>query len=277
MKPTCSLCIAYPFVRNPNAKDRVVPPIVYHALLMSTTNPLPLDSAVIPVTGAASGLGLAIAKRLHAAGALPLLLDIDERRLEAARHEVFGDASPVAGAAPCTYVLDVRDSAAVDACFDTLRAHHGPVTHAVANAGVGGATNALQMTDAHWHAVMDVNLHGTMYFCRAAARQLVERGQGAIVTIGSIAGLMVKPDRVAYTSSKAAVIQMTRALALDLGPLGVRVNGVAPGVIDTDMLRSCFGGTASRYPAPAKWVEKAVPLILSLNSRDNGKQVTIRS
>jgi NAD(P)-dependent dehydrogenase (short-subunit alcohol dehydrogenase family) len=214
-----------------------VPPIVYHALLMSTTNPLQLDSAVIPVTGAASGIGLAIAKRLHAAGALPLLLDIDERRLEAARHEVFGDASPVAGAAPCTYVLDVRDSAAVDACFDTLRAHHGPVTHAVANAGVGGATNALQMTDAQWHAVMDVNLHGTMYFCRAAARQLVERGQGAIVTIGSIAGLMVKPDRVAYTSSKAAVIQMTRALALDLGPLGVRVNGVAPGVIDTPMLR----------------------------------------
>ena len=87
---------------------------------MSTTNELSLDAAVVPISGSASGIGLAIAKRLRAAGALPLLLDLDERKLESARREVFGDAAPAAGGPPCTYVLDVRDSAAVDACFETI-------------------------------------------------------------------------------------------------------------------------------------------------------------
>jgi len=196
-----------------------------------------LAGAVIPVSGGASGIGLAIAKQLRAAGALPVLLDIDADRLDLARQEVFGPTGDAGSGKPCTHVLDVRDAAAVDACFEAIRRVHGPVTHAVANAGIGGVTNALSMTDAQWHAIMDVNLHGTMYLCRAAARQLAERGNGAIVTIGSIAGLAVKPDRVAYTSSKAAVIQMTRALAVDLGPLGVRVNGIAPGVIDTQLMK----------------------------------------
>jgi NAD(P)-dependent dehydrogenase (short-subunit alcohol dehydrogenase family) len=203
---------------------------------MSTKNPLDLSAAIVPVTGAASGIGLAIAKRLRAAGALPLLLDINEGKLESARQEVFAEAPPPRDR-PCAYVLDVSDSVAVDACFDAIRRDHGLITHAVANAGIAGGVSILDITDTQWHSMMAVNLHGTMYFCRAAARQLVEHRQGAIVTIGSIAGLMVKPNRVAYTSSKAAVIQMTRALALDLGPLGVRVNGVAPGVIDTPMLQ----------------------------------------
>jgi 3-oxoacyl-[acyl-carrier protein] reductase len=202
---------------------------------MSTTNELSLDGALIPVSGSASGIGLAIAKRLRAAGALPLLLDIDAARLDAARREVFG--ADAADAPPFSYLLDVRDASAVEACFDAIRRDHGSITHAVANAGIGATTPLFEMTDAQWHAVMDVNLHGTMYFCRAAARQLVERGQGAIVTVGSIAGLLVKPDRVAYTASKAAVIHMTRALAVDLGPLGVRVNGIAPGVIDTPLMQ----------------------------------------
>jgi 3-oxoacyl-[acyl-carrier protein] reductase len=194
-----------------------------------------LDGAVIPVSGSASGIGLAIAKRLRAAGALPLLLDIDAARLDVARREVFG--ADVGDTPRRSYRLDVRDASSVEACFETIRADHGAITHAVANAGIGAATRLLDMTDAQWHAVMDVNLHGTMYFCRAAARQLVERHQGAIVTVGSIAGLLVKPDRVAYTASKAAVIHMTRALAVDLGPLGVRVNGIAPGVIDTPLMQ----------------------------------------
>jgi 3-oxoacyl-[acyl-carrier protein] reductase len=203
--------------------------------MSTTTNELALDGAVVPVSGSASGIGLAIARRLRAAGALPLLLDIDAGRLDAARQEVFGGAA--SDAPPTTYVVDTRDSSAVNACFDAIRGQHGAITHAVANAGIGAATPLLDMTDAQWHAVMDVNLHGTMYFCRAAARQLAERRQGAIVTVGSIAGLLVKPDRVAYTASKAAVIHMTRALAVDLGPLGVRVNGIAPGVIDTPLMQ----------------------------------------
>jgi 3-oxoacyl-[acyl-carrier protein] reductase len=197
-------------------------------------NPLSFDSAIVPITGAASGIGLAIAKRLRSAGATPLLLDIDEGKLEAAARELYGDV-PGASLARRTYRLDVRDSAAVDACFEQIRSDHGLVTHAVANAGIAGGASILEITDAQWHGILDVNLNGTLYFCRAAARQLAERRQGALVMIASIAGLMAKPHRVAYTSSKAAVISMARALALDLGPLGIRVNGVAPGVIETPM------------------------------------------
>ena len=190
-----------------------------------------LESATVPVTGAASGIGLAICRRLRAQGARPLLLDIDAGRLETAVAELY----PGEDASRYSYVVDVRNSAAVDDCFDRLRHAHGTATHAVANAGITGKGHVLEITDDVWQQVLDINVNGVLYTCRAAARQMAERRKGAIVTIASIAGLMVKESRVAYTSSKAAVIQMTRAIALDLGEYGVRVNGVAPGVIDTPM------------------------------------------
>ncbi|MFT3721548.1 SDR family NAD(P)-dependent oxidoreductase [Pseudorhodoferax sp.] len=194
---------------------------------------LHLSSAVVPVTGAASGIGLAICKRLRAEGATPLLLDVDARKLDAAVREVFG--ADRADPSRYGYLLDVADAHAVEACLAQIKADHGPITHAVANAGRGGAAHVLDITDAQWHRVMDVNLHGVMYFCRAAARQLAERRSGAIVTMASIAGLAAKQNRVAYAASKAAVINLTRALALDLGALGIRVNAVAPGVIETPL------------------------------------------
>lgn len=197
---------------------------------------LKLESAIVPVTGAASGIGLAVCKRLKSAGATPLLLDFNEQGLASAVREVFPDAGQ--GGARYGYVVDVRDSKAIDACFADIRRDHGPVTHAVANAGIVIPAHVLEITDEQWHQVMDVNLHGVMYFCRAAARQLAEAKRGAIVTMGSLAGLRAKESRISYAASKAAVINLTRALALDLGGYGVRVNAVAPGMIDTPMQAS---------------------------------------
>lgn len=194
-------------------------------------NLIRMESAVVPVTGAASGIGLAICKYLRAVGATPLLLDFNPQGLKGALQEVYPDAD---NASRYGYVLDVRDSKAVDACFDAIQRDHGLITHAVANAGIVIGAHVLEITDDQWHRVMDVNLHGVMYFCRAAARHLTESQRGgAMVNTASIAGLMVKENRIAYTSSKAAVIHLTRALAVDLGRFGIRVNAVAPGVIGT--------------------------------------------
>jgi 3-oxoacyl-[acyl-carrier protein] reductase len=193
---------------------------------------LNMESAVVPVSGAASGIGLAVCMRLRASGATPLLLDFNEQALESAVRKVFPDAGT---ASHHGYVIDVRDSKAVDACFADIKRHHGPVTHAVANAGIVIPAHILEITDDQWHQVMNVNLHGVMYFCRAAARHLAEAKRGSIVTMASLAGLKSKKSRVSYASSKAAVINMTRSLALDLGRLGIRVNAVAPGFINTQM------------------------------------------
>lgn len=190
-----------------------------------------LQSAAVPVSGAASGIGLAICKRLRAEGATPIMIDVDEQKLQLAFDEVYGNS---ADPGHCVYTVDVSDSAAVDACFADVKANHGTIGHAVASAGVLGPANALALTDEAWHRVMDVNLHGMMYFCRAAARQLADaKRPGSIVTISSIGGFAARENRVSYTTSKAAVINLTRAFALDLGPLGIRVNSVAPGLIDT--------------------------------------------
>ena len=119
----------------------------------------------------ASGIGLAICKRLRAEGAIPLLLDFNAQSLASAVREVYPEAS---ADARYGYLLDVRDSKAVDACFADIRRDHGPVTHAVANAGIAQGASLLDITDEQWQQVMSVNLNGVMYFCRAAARQMSE-------------------------------------------------------------------------------------------------------
>jgi 3-oxoacyl-[acyl-carrier protein] reductase len=190
------------------------------------------QSALVPVTGAGSGIGLAICRRLREEGATPILLDMDPGRLESALADLYAGA---ADRARYGYAVDVRSSAALDECFERIQAEHGLVTHAVANAGITGNGNLLEIRDEVWQRVLDVNLSGVLYFCRAAARHLAQGRRGAIVNIASISGLQAKAHRVAYTSTKAAVVNLTRAMALDMGEYGVRVNAVAPGVVDTPL------------------------------------------
>lgn len=191
----------------------------------------------IVVTGAAGGIGMAISAALVEAGALVAMTDIDAARLEAARASV-GAALAAAG--------DIVDEADVEAVFARVAAGLGGVDGLVNSAGVAdamGGTRRQSLPD--WRKVIDINLQGTFLAAREAARAI--RGGGAIVNIASVAGLGAFPASNAYSVSKAGVVMMTKTLALDLARFGIRVNAVAPGIIDAPMAHALLGeGDAGR-------------------------------
>ena len=184
------------------------------------------------VTGASGGIGAACAETLARQGYTVIAhanSGLEAVTALAARLNSEGcDVHPVQ--------CDLSNSAAVSSmCRDILRLYHR-VDALVLNAGVSHTGLLFDMTDEEWHSVMDVNLSSMFYLCRALAPEMVSSRSGSIVTVSSIWGQVGASCEVAYSASKAAVIGFTRALAKELGPRGVRVNCIAPGVIDTRMM-----------------------------------------
>jgi 3-oxoacyl-[acyl-carrier protein] reductase len=179
------------------------------------------------VTGGASGIGLAIAKRLRESGAEIALLDLESERLSAAAEEI--------GALAVT--ADVTRSAEVNTGVARVEAELGRVDALVCSAGVGGdSLHTEEIADAEWERVFAVNCHGVFYCNRAVVPGMRERGYGRIVNIASIAGKEGNPMAAAYSASKAAVIGMTKSFGKDLVGSGILVNSVAPAVIQTPIL-----------------------------------------
>ena len=192
-----------------------------------------LDGSTAFVTGAARGIGRCTVDALAEAGARVILSDLDEAALGAAVDELRAGGRDARFA-----VLDVTDSAATDEAAARANADHGPVDVLVANAGIAWAdTRAEDLDDAAWRRVLDVNLNGAFWSCRAFGRAMLGRGRGAIVTVGSMSGLVSnKPQsQVHYNASKAGLHHLTRSLAGEWAARGVRVNAVAPTYVDTVM------------------------------------------
>ena len=184
------------------------------------------------VTGASGGIGSACARELAEKGYT--VLAHANSNLSAA--EALCGALREKGLDAHALCCDLSDSAAVGAmCSEILRVHHR-VDALVLCAGVSHTGLLTDMTDAQWRRVMDVNVSGSFYLIRALAPQMVSRRSGAIVTISSMWGRSGASCEAAYSASKAAIIGLTQALAKELGPSGVRVNCIAPGVIDTKMM-----------------------------------------
>jgi NAD(P)-dependent dehydrogenase (short-subunit alcohol dehydrogenase family) len=181
------------------------------------------------ITGAASGIGAAIALRFAQEGARIAGLDVQELS-----DGDWGEAARLAGGAPLSKV-DVRDKAAVLAAVAQLESEWGRIDILVNSAGVAGGGPIHLIPDEEWDRVMDVNLKGTLHACQAAIPGMLERGGGSIVNLASIEGIEGFEGGSAYNASKGAVILLTRNMAIDYGRRGIRVNAVCPGFIETPL------------------------------------------
>ena len=184
------------------------------------------DGQVVIVTGAASGIGLGIARAFHDAGASVVLGDVQEDALDQAR-ATFSDQERLA-----FVPVDVRDVAAVANLVATAEQTFGPPTVMIANAGIVPGASVLTMDVSAWDAAIETNLRGVFLSCQAAARSMVAHGiQGRIVTTSSIASHIGRLGASAYCASKAGVEMFTKVLAMELAEHRINVNAVAPGVI----------------------------------------------
>lgn len=190
-----------------------------------------LKGRVALVTGASSGLGVQFAKALADNGAVVVLVARRADRLKALKDEIEGK-----GGKALTIEADVTDQAAVARAFDAAEKTFGTVTILVNNAGIAHGGRAVEMPAEEWRKVLSTNLDAVFFWAQEAARRmLAAKKPGAIVNIASVLGLAVAKGAVAYATAKAGVVQVTKALAVELAFKGVRVNAIAPGWFVTEM------------------------------------------
>ena len=190
------------------------------------------DRSVAVVTGGASGIGLAIAERLAHDGLLVAIFDRDNEAAQAAAERI-----DQAGGRVLAMAVDVTEPAQISDGIERVVADLGPPTVLVNNAGVEGFDRFLDISLEKWERLLRVNLTGTFLCCQAVVPFMVEAGWGRIVNISSSSAQGGQPLMAHYVSSKAGMIGLTKALALELGPNGITVNTIPPGFIDTPMLR----------------------------------------
>ena len=197
------------------------------------------------VTGASGGIGWATAKVLAGAGARVAVSGTRRERLD----QLVGEIDAGAAGFPC----DLSDSEAAEALVPQVEEAFGQIDILVNNAGITRDNLLLRMRDEEWEQVLNVNLTSAFRLARAAARGMMQRRYGRIVSVTSVVGVTGNPGQANYSASKAAMIAMSKSLALELATRGVTANCIAPGMIDTDMIAKLNddqrAAIASRIPA----------------------------
>ena len=198
-----------------------------------------LEDRVAIVTGAAQGIGAACAERLSQDGAAVALWDVDDTRGRA-----LADRLAAQGRRAIYVHCNVAAKSEVDAALAATLQAFGRVDALISNAGIFKAADFLEITEADWDAVLDVNLKGAFLVGQAVARAMVAaKTPGTIVNMSSVNGIMAIPSIASYNASKGGVNQLTRVMALALADHGIRVNAVAPGTIATELARKAVLGS----------------------------------
>ncbi|MEQ9334120.1 glucose 1-dehydrogenase [Thalassobaculum sp.] len=198
-----------------------------------------LTGKTVLVTGASQGLGAGFATTLAAAGAKVALAARQTGKLADLQTRIEN-----AGGTAHAVAMDVTDAGSVRAGFDAAEAALGPVDVLVNNAGIAIPKPFLEVTEADWDAVLDTNLKGCFLAGQEAARRMAKRDGGSIVNIASVLGQQVIGQLASYCASKAGLIHLTKAMGLELARVGVRVNAIAPGYIETPINAEFFHSPA---------------------------------
>jgi 3-oxoacyl-[acyl-carrier protein] reductase len=186
------------------------------------------------VTGGSRGIGAAVVRVLAASG---MHVVINYRSREAHAKAVLDEVTEAGGSAE-VIAADVSDEDAVKAMVRQVRAGHGRIDVLVNNAGVTGDGFAAMMSLRKWSSVIDADLTGAFLCCREVIKVMMAAGQGSIVNVASISGVLGTAGQVNYSAAKAGLLGLTKSLAAEVGSRGIRVNSVIPGFVETDMLRT---------------------------------------
>jgi 3-oxoacyl-[acyl-carrier protein] reductase len=248
---------------------------VYNGSRMKAAEMFSLKGRVALVTGASSGLGVQFAKALAENGAALALVARRADRLKSLKDEIENK-----GGKAVAIEADVTDRAAMTRAFDAAEKALGTVTILVNNAGIAHGGRAVELPPEEWRKVLSTNLDAVFFWAQEAARRmLAAKKQGAIVNIASVLGLAVAKGAVAYATAKAGVVQVTKALAVELAFKGVRVNAIAPGWFVTEMnddYLASEAGTAIKREIPMGRFGNAGDLdgALLLLASDAGSYIT---
>lgn len=192
-------------------------------------NQYDLEGRIAVVTGAARGIGLAVAERLTASGASVAVWDVDAGKAEKA-------AAGLAGACPVS--VDISDAGSVDKAVAATLDRYGRIDCLVNNAGIAGPTGPLwEYPVDTWRKIVDIDLTGVFLCCRAVVPVMLKSDYGRIVNVASVAGKEGNPNASAYSSAKAGVIALTKSLGKELATTGIRVNAVTPATVQTEILK----------------------------------------
>jgi 3-oxoacyl-[acyl-carrier protein] reductase len=215
-----------------------------------------LKDKVAIVTGSGRGIGEGIARRMAAEGAKVVIAELDERQAAASASQIR-ETTGEAIAMP----TNVTRSADIDAMVAETLKRYGRIDVLVNNAGIRHATPIIEMQDREWHDTLATNLSGVFFCLRRVAQEMVKAGHGGtIVNIASVAGLRGFPNRAAYCVAKAGVILLTKVAALELAPHRIRVNAIAPGLIETPMTARYASADDPDSKMMAERIVSAIPL-----------------